>query len=152
MLVSFSGSTLDQGMLRGIEIQPNDVLEFLNEVLVVRYLEALYPMRLEAVHLPDAPRARRTDAGHHCHAARTPMRRVIRPLLRRQCHDALNLARGDLRLAPGAGLMALAPRRTIRYEATGPACHRTSPDTKVCTDLFVRLALRCEQNHLRALG
>jgi hypothetical protein len=31
----------DQGILRGIEIQPDDVLEFLGEVLVVRYLKAL---------------------------------------------------------------------------------------------------------------
>src|SRR5579864_7871176 len=54
-------ATQDQGVLRGIEIQPNDVLEFLDEVLVVRYLEALYPMRLEAVRLPDAPHARGTS-------------------------------------------------------------------------------------------
>src|ERR1700738_4178054 len=57
----------DQGVLRGIEIQPNNVLEFLDEVLVVRYLEALYPMRLEAVRLPDAPHARRTHARHPRH-------------------------------------------------------------------------------------
>src|ERR1700730_4881457 len=36
----------DQGVLRGIEIQPDDVLEFLDEVLIVRYLEARYAMRL----------------------------------------------------------------------------------------------------------
>jgi hypothetical protein len=62
----------DQGVLRGIEIQPDDVLEFFGEVLVVRYLEALSPMRLEAVRLPDAPHARLTYAGHRCHAACAP--------------------------------------------------------------------------------
>src|SRR5271170_7288313 len=107
----------DQGMLRGIEIQPDNVLEFLDEVLVVGHLEARDAMRLEAVRLPDAPHARFTDAGHRCHAASTPMRRVIRTLLRRQCHDAPDLARGDLRLAPGAGLIALDPRHTTSYKS-----------------------------------
>jgi hypothetical protein len=142
----------DQGALRGIEIQPDDVLEFLDEVPVVRYLEALYPMRLESVRLPDAPHARRTDAGHRCHAARAPMRRVIRTLLRRQCHDALDLASRDLRLAPGPRLIPLDSTYPVRYEATAPACHRASPDTKLRADLFVRLALRSKQNHLRTLG
>jgi 2-hydroxy-3-keto-5-methylthiopentenyl-1-phosphate phosphatase len=34
------------------------------------------------VHHVDAPHARRTHARRRRHAARTPMRRVIRPLLR----------------------------------------------------------------------
>lgn len=139
-------------MLRGIEIQPNDVLEFLDKVLVVRYLEALYPMRLEAVRLPDAPHARGTDAGRRCHSACAPMRRVIRTLLRRQRHDALDLAGRDLRLAPGSRLIPLDAGHTVSYKASAPACHRASPDSKVRTDLFVRLALRREQNHLGTLG
>jgi len=145
-------ATEDQGVLRGIEIQADDGLEFLGKALVVRHLEALYPMRLEAVRLPDAPHARFTDTGHRCHAARTPMRRVIRPLLRRQCHDGLDLARGDLRLAPGPRLIVLDPSHTISDKATAPACYHASPDTKVRTDLFVRLALRREQYHLGTLG
>src|SRR5260370_26535707 len=109
-------------------------------------------MRLEAVRLPDASHARLTYAGHRCHAACAPMRRVIRTLLRRQCHNGLDLARGDLRLAPGSRLIPLDPRHTVSYKASAPACYRASPDSKVRTDLFVGLALRCEQNHLGALS
>ncbi len=145
-------ATEDQGVLRGIEIQPDDVFQLLREALVVRHLEARDPMRLEAVRLPDAPHARFTDASHCCHAARTPVRRVIWTLLRRQCHDALDLARGDLRLAPGSRLIPLDPCHAISYKASAPACYRASPDIKVHADLFVCLALRCEQNHLGALG
>src|SRR5258705_1454223 len=108
-------------------------------------------MRLEAVRLPDASHARLTYASHRCHAACAPMRRVTRTLLWRQCHTGLDLARGDLRLAPGSRLIPLDPCHAISYKASAPACYRASPDIKVHADLFVCLALRCEQNHLGAL-
>src|ERR1700675_3851248 len=107
-------------------------------------------MRLEAMRMPDASHARLAYAGHRWHAACAPMRRVIRTLLARPCHNPLGFSRGDLRLAPGPCLIPLDPRPPVRYKASAPACYRASPDSKLRTDLFVGLALRCEQNHLGA--
>src|SRR5260370_41859066 len=81
-------------------------------------------MRLEAVRLPDASHARLTYAGHRCHAACAPMRRVIRTLLRRQCHNGLDLARGDLRLAPGLRLIPLDARHTVSRGGDGMVLER----------------------------
>ena len=145
-------TTEDQCVFRWIKIQPDDVFQFLGEVLIVRHLERHHPMRFEPVRLPDTPHARRTYTDHRCHAPRAPMRRVIRSLPRCHRHDGLDLALGNPRLAPWSRLIVLDPRQPFIYKATSPACHRASPDTHIGTNLLVRLALRCQQNQLSALG
>ncbi|MCY1298284.1 hypothetical protein D9M70_477640 [compost metagenome] len=141
----------DQCVFGWIEIQPDDVFQLLGKVFIVRHLETHHPMRLESMRLPDAPHARRTDAGLRCHTSRTPMRRVIRTLLGCQCHDGLDLARGNLRLSSRPRLILLDPRESVGYKSRSPACYCAAPDTELCADLFIHFALRCEQDHLGAL-
>ena len=69
-------------MLGRVQIQADNVLQFLGELRIVAEFEALHPMRLQAVSPPDAAHAGLTDAAGGCHGTRTPVGGLRRLLLR----------------------------------------------------------------------
>jgi len=68
--------------LRRIEVKPDNVSDFLLELRVIRNLEALDEVRLQAGLCPDAPDSRRADTNHLPNRRTAPMRRVGRRLVR----------------------------------------------------------------------
>ena len=71
-------------MSRRIDIQANDIGEFLGECRVVRQLEAPPAVRAETVGLPDRLHRRGGDTGRRGHRAQRPVGRLVRRRLLRQ--------------------------------------------------------------------
>ena len=65
---------------RRIEVKPDNIGDFLLELRVIRDLEALDEMRLQAGLRPDAPDTRRADAYRLGHRRTAPVRRIGRLL------------------------------------------------------------------------
>lgn len=108
----------NQRMLRRIEIQPDDVDQFLREPRIVRDFEALGPVRLEAVVAPDALHQRVIAAQRLGQCSRRPLRGVRRRLLR-------GLA-DDLRLETRPLRRGAAATRRIVFDPWQPVCHKPS--------------------------
>lgn len=68
-------------MFGRIQIQADDVFQFLCETGVVAQLEGFDTMRLQTVTVPDAPYAGLTDTGNGGHGASAPVGRMRRSFL-----------------------------------------------------------------------
>ena len=74
---------------RGIDIQPDDVAQLVDERGVLGQLELPDAMRLEPVSPPDALHGADADASRPGHCRPGPMRRLVRRRLHGQRHDTL---------------------------------------------------------------
>ena len=133
-----------------IDIEPNNVAQFVNQARVVRRLELAHSVRLQTVGAPDA--LNRTHAGSRClrHQGAGPMGRFPGRFFQRQRDDALNRfgaqrlnARGTrlvakqavepflnetLLPAPNSGLgLGSAAHDLVRADAIGGQQHDLSP-------------------------
>ena len=75
---AFLIDTQDQGFVRGIEVQTDDIVELLDKMLVAAELEGLDQMRLEVVPFPDAADGGLAQPVCLGHAAGAPMCRSWR--------------------------------------------------------------------------
>ena len=66
----------DERVIRGMEIQPNNITDLLDEQRISRQLEPLGPMRLQAKGSPDAVHGTTAHPACPCYGARAPVRRV----------------------------------------------------------------------------
>ena len=139
-----------QGSVWRVHVEPDDVGHFLLELRVVRDLEPLDEMRLEASLGPDAPHARRADA-HRCrHRSPAPVRRVGRRLTRRlRKHLELDLLRQGL-LAAGTRLVAKKPVDAILDVTLLPAPHARLRLARAPHDLIGAVAIGCREHDPRA--
>ena len=71
-----------QRVIGWVHIEANHILQLLDKIGIVRQLERLEQMRLQAVGMPDALHRRLADAAGLGHAAATPLRGVRRGALR----------------------------------------------------------------------
>jgi hypothetical protein len=97
----------DNGVLGRIQIQADDVFQFLHKLRIVAELEGSHPVRLQPMGAPDAPHAGRANAGGTCHGARGPVRGVGRLLVQRHLHHLLHAVVGD-------GARLARPRRILQ--------------------------------------
>ncbi len=67
-----------KGLFRRVEVKPNNIHQFLDEVLVSTEFERFDQMRLEVVHVPDAADAGLREMLRLGHGARTPVRGIDR--------------------------------------------------------------------------
>jgi len=109
------------GMGRRIDVQADDVREFLSEGRVVRQLELPPAVRAEAVGLPDRLHRRRRDAGDLRHRAQRPVGRFERWRLLRQADDLGDLLRRNRRLAGRTRLVAQQTVDAFAHEPLLPA-------------------------------
>ena len=79
----------DDGVGGRIDVKPNDIAQFADEVRVVRELELPIAVRLQAMGTPDAPDRAFTDAGRRGHHRGGPMGRLDGRVRQRQRHHAL---------------------------------------------------------------
>src|SRR5271165_6306940 len=88
-----------RGMLRRIEVQTHDVLQFLHKLRITAELKGFYAMRLQSISFPHPAYAGLTDAGRLRQAARAPVGGVRRALLGGGTDDGLGI---DATRATGA--------------------------------------------------
>ena len=84
-----------QGMVRRIDVQPDDIAHLLAQLRVWRQLEGLAAMRLQPKGLPHALDGHVTQARRLRHIARAPMRRPTRRGLQGRNHHLLHLRIGN---------------------------------------------------------
>jgi hypothetical protein len=83
--------TEDRGVLRRVEIQPDDVADLVDQQRIGRQLECLGAMRLQAEGLPNAVHTHRADAGGLGQRAGAPVGRAARRAFQRPSHDGFDL-------------------------------------------------------------
>ncbi len=89
-----------QRFVRRIQIQPNHILQLLDEMRVFAQSECLNQMRLQTIPSPYPGNGGLTNAMHGSHAARAPMCRLARSASHRRFHDRMLLPWAEPRLAP----------------------------------------------------
>ena len=112
------------GMRRRIDIEPDHVAQFGDELRVGRELELPVAVRLQPVRLPDAPHGAGADAARLRHQVGGPVGRLGRRLGQRQRDHAFDHLRPERRNARGPRLVAQKAVDAFPHEALLPA-----PDT-----------------------
>src|SRR6202163_762403 len=93
-------------MLGRIQIQADDVLQFLGETGIVAQLKSFHAVRLQTVTVPDAPYTGLADTGHGGHSASAPVGCMRRSFLCRLITHA---------------------RVPVRWKACGQVAERRAP-------------------------
>src|SRR5665213_1943077 len=122
----------DDGMGGRIDIKPDDITQFIDELRVFGELELPNSVRLETVRAPDALDGTCADAGCFRHQDRGPVGRLGGRLSLGEHHDTLSDVRSKGRDTRGARLVTQQAVVTLLHEAFLPA-----PDTGL---RFARLA------------
>ena len=126
-------------MGRRVDIQADDIGEFLGEGRVGRQLEVAPAVRAETVSLPDRLHRRGGNTGRPGHRAQRPVGRLKRRRLLRQAHDlgdttADTLVHEPLLPAPHAGL-GLAG---LGHDRRGAQTLAAEKDNMCPPDVFLR--------------
>ena len=111
------------GMGRRIDLEADDIGEFLGKGRVVRKLELPPAVRADAVRLPDTLHRRGRDAGDLGHGAQRPVGRFMRRRLECQADDLRNALRRHRCLAGRSGPVAKQAVHTLVHEPLLPAPH-----------------------------
>ena len=143
-------TTEHQGVLRGIQIQPHDIHQFLYELGIIADFERPHQVRLEALGTPDAVDHRRTGTQGRCHAAATPVRGVGRLLPRGPLDDAAGHGL-PLRGPPSSpGGILLQTRQDLLNKPSPPQAGHLSADRQRYANLIVAFCFCGQQNDLGA--
>ena len=134
-----------------IEVEPDDVADFVDEQRIFGQLERLAPMRLQSERAPDAAHRGLTESAALRHGARTPVRGVPRRAFQGQSDHPLDLCVRDLARRSRTRLIQQ-PRQPLPDEAMPPAPHRLPRDAGRGRDLPVGLGRGARQDEARALG
>ena len=143
-------------MLRGVEIEPDDVAQFLNEVLVVGQLEGTYKMRLELMRMPDALNGGVAHPSVLGHGTGQPMRGLLGGPIDGDVDDALdNLSPVVSFLSPSRSVDET--RQAVLSEASSPFRHRIRAGDHLLGDVTTLQELGGQQNdtcseHLTHVG
>jgi len=78
-----------------VEVQPDDIVDLLNEQRVIAQLETVSPVGLELKGLPDPTNRRLRQPGPLSHLRPRPVRRVRRRRFQRRDHNVLDLIERD---------------------------------------------------------
>ncbi len=149
--LTFLVDTRNEGFLRRIEIQPNDVVELLDEVLVAADLEGLGEMGLEAVLFPDALNGHATDTLCFGHAPHAPMGGIGRFAVQGGFDDCADFLVGNVRNAAGTRSVLFQTLQPQSHKALSPELHRGPGDTQLLCDILTEYAVSCLLNNLCTL-
>ena len=140
----------NQRFVRGIEIEPDHILDLAGKVLVARDLERLDEMRFQPVRSPDPLDAAQGDAGRRRHAATAPLGRVRRFLVQRHVHHSLDRL-GRQRLdARGPGRILQKPLDPLGHMASAPTSNRQQALAYRSRNRFRRQPIVCQKHDLRS--
>lgn len=135
-------------MLRRIEVQTHNVLQFFDKLRIPAELKGFYAMGLQSISFPHPAYAGLTDAGYLRQAARAPVGGVRRGLLSGGTDDGLRI---DAARATGARGVLFQSGQT-RLQKTAAATGRLmTTDLEHGGNLNVLFASGGQQNDLRSL-
>ena len=101
--LTFLVDAQQQCLVRRVQVQADDVGEFVDELGITGNLEGLDAMRLETMGVPDALHGRRRDALRAGHGAATPMSRVDGLCVQRGVDDRADFLSADRGFAAASG-------------------------------------------------
>ena len=136
----------NQGMLRRIEIETDNVLQLPLEMFVIGKLESLDSMWLEPVGRPHPPHTRGTDPNPFGHGGPTPVRGPGRLFLERQFYDARLDRRRQRADASGPGFIFWNRFKSAQGIATSPSPHLHLVLAESRGDLLVFQSLGRQKN------
>ena len=139
----------DQGVLWGIEIQPDDVAQLLNEMLVVGQLEGTHQMRFKFVGMPDALHGGVAHPGVLGHGARRPMRGLLGHSMHGVIDNAFDEFSPVVRFSSSPRAVEEAGHALLD-EAVPPFRHRVRAGAQLLGDVAVLHALGGQQHDARS--
>jgi len=125
-----------QRFVRGIEIKPDDVVEFFDKVFVAAELEGLDEMGLEVVLLPDTTDRGLAEALGLGHAARAPMGRIRWCRMQSGFDDGTDFFPGNTRHTTRTWSVLLQTLQPQRQETFPPELHRGPGDSQLSCDVL----------------
>lgn len=111
-------------LVREIEVQPGNIVELLNKLLIAAKLERFGQMRLEIVLFPDAAHGGFTHTLSFGHRPSAPVSCVFGLTVQRSLNKPPDSSVGDSGNAPGAGSILLKPRQTQSQKTLPPELYR----------------------------
>ena len=111
----------DDGVRGRIDIEPDDIAQFVDETRIVGELELAHPVRLEAMLAPDALNRADAEPSRLRHQDAGPVGRLARRFAERQRDDALGGPGAQRRDARGTRLVAEQPVDPLLDKALLPA-------------------------------
>ena len=136
----------DQGLVRWIEVEPDDIVELLDKVRVPADLEGPDEMGLEVVSLPDTPNRRLAEALGLGHAPRAPVGRGWRCRVQRGLDDCPDFAFGDAGDTTGTRSVRFQTRQSQGQKPLPPELHRGSGNFQFPGDGLIEDAIRGHLN------
>ena len=143
--------TQHQRAIRRVQIEPDDVPDFVDEERVAGQLERVGAMGLQAKRPPDAADRALAQATSGGHRAGAPVRRVARGRFERPRHNPLDRRVGDSPGRAGPGLIEQ-PVHPLDQEPLPPLADGVLVQPQFARDRAVRLARGTLKHHVRALG
>lgn len=140
----------NQGFIRGIQIETDNIRQLFYEVFVRRQLEALDAMRLQSVSLPNSGHRRMADSDRLGHRPRTPMGRSGRASLEGPINDHFHgLLVGSARASTMRSVFA-DPGRAKFLKTRPPEDDRRTGDSEFLGNGVIGLTLRGRQADARS--
>ena len=129
--------TQDDGVLRWVQVETDDIAHFLDEERVGRDLERLDPMRLEREGLPDAANRSRRHADPLSHRSAAPVAGVAGHGLQGMADHFLDLLIAD-RSGRSRPWLVAQPLQSPLYEPAPPLADRVHRNSEALANLGVR--------------
>ena len=139
----------DDGVGGRIDVKPNNITQFSDEVRVVRELELPIAVRLQAMGTPDAANRAFTDANRHGHHRGRPMGRLNGWVRQRQRHHALGYFGAQRRNARRARFVAEKTIDAFLHEPFLPAPDAGLRLARPAHDLMRSDAVRAQKDDSR---
>ena len=138
-----------EAMGRRVEIQPDHVAQLGGKSWILRQLEVLHPVRLQAVRCPDPLYRAQRHTGGRRHRPAGPVRRLAGRLSERQFDHALDQRRRQRRQSGFSGLLAQQTNNALANEPFLPAPDTRLRHSSTTHDLRRATTFCCRQNDPR---
>ena len=137
-------------MVGRVEIQSDNILEFVNEPGIPAQLEAPHQVRLQTVLFPDTPNGSRAQTRSGSHAARAPLRRSLRLLIERPLYYLSHSGFVYTLLSPRLGTVTKQTCHTRNLITGAPPSDRRRGSTQLLLDSTGRQAVRTHYSDARS--
>ena len=128
-------------LVRGIEIQPDNVVKFVNKLLISAQLEGFGQVRLKIVLLPNTSHRSFANPLRFGHEPRAPVSRVYRVAVQGRFYNAPNFPVGDSGDATRTGSILLEACQAQSQKALSPELHRRPRNAQRSRDFLTPNAI-----------
>lgn len=150
--LTFLVDTQDQGPVRWIEVQADDIIELLDELFIAADLESFGQMRFQAVSIPNPFHSHPADPLRFRHAAYAPMSCIRWSRMQCGLHDGSDFVLGDARNATWSWCILAEPFQTKGKKTLSPELDRRSGNLQCMCDVLVEDTIRSHRDDLSALN